>query len=49
VESWKVALFAAGTLVVDRAPDAAAGSATTATAVARTSQGRVSSRTSASA
>ena len=44
-ESWYVGLFAAIAVGAENAPDAAVGRATTATAVARTSPGRVSGRT----
>ena len=50
-ESWYVVSFAAvaaGAAGEESAPEAAAGSATTATAIARTRPGRVSGRTSAS-
>jgi hypothetical protein len=50
-ESWYDVLFAAiaaGAAGVEGAPEAIIGSAAMATAIARTSQGRVSGRTSAS-
>ena len=48
-ESLNVVVFAAGAFGAESAPEAAAGSATTASAIARTSHGRVSNRTCASA
>ena len=47
-ESWYVVELAAGAAGPESAPEAAAGRATTATAIARASHGRVSGRTCAS-